>query len=79
MEALLRNAKQIQVPGYIDNYLTASLNVERRGHTATQLQDGEILVVIRENGNGAVSDAEVFDAGTRWKRNSTAAFRSRNP
>jgi hypothetical protein len=40
---------------------TASLNVERRGHTATQLADGKILVVGGENANGPVSQAEVFD------------------
>ncbi|HEX9445613.1 MAG TPA: kelch repeat-containing protein, partial [Candidatus Binatia bacterium] len=40
---------------------TASLNVERRGHTATQLKDGKILVAGGENTGGVVSQAEVFD------------------
>src|SRR5258706_8946468 len=43
---------------------TASLNVERRGHTATQLKDGKILVAGGENTGGVVSQAEVFDPAT---------------
>ena len=35
---------------------TASLNVERRGHTATQLSDGKILVVGGENSTGPVQN-----------------------
>src|ERR1051326_6128001 len=44
---------------------TAYLNVERRGHTATEIAGGKILVVGGENTNGAVSQAEVFDPATR--------------
>src|SRR5712692_6308176 len=44
---------------------TASLNVERRGHTATQLSDGKILVVGGENQNGIVSQAEIFDPNSQ--------------
>src|SRR5258706_941640 len=43
---------------------TASLNVERRGHTATQLKDGKILVAGGENTGGVVNQAEVCDPAT---------------
>jgi len=41
------------------------LNVERRGHTATQLQDGKILVIGGENASGPVSQAEIFDTNSQ--------------
>src|SRR5262249_54856329 len=37
------------------------LNVERRGHTATQLANGKILIVGGENANGVVGASEIFD------------------
>src|SRR5713226_4846904 len=40
---------------------TASLNIERRGHTATLLQNGKILVAGGENQNGILSQAEILD------------------
>src|SRR5437870_10084310 len=40
---------------------TAQLNTERRGHTATLLQNGKILIVGGENQSGIVSQAEIFD------------------
>lgn len=40
---------------------TASLNVERRGHTATLLQDGKVLIVGGENQSGVVGEAEIFE------------------
>src|SRR5690349_17447851 len=43
----------------------AALNVERRGHTATELAGGKVLVVGGENANGVVGAAEVFDPASR--------------
>ena len=44
----------------------SSLATERRGHTATRLQDGRVLVAGGENSTGALNGTEVFDpaAGT---------------
>src|SRR5687768_582205 len=44
----------------------SSLASERRGHTATRLQDGRVLVAGGENSTGALNGTEVFDpaAGT---------------
>ncbi len=44
---------------------TASLNIERRGHTATLLADGKILVIGGENLSGPVSQAEIFDPASQ--------------
>ncbi|HEY1269405.1 MAG TPA: kelch repeat-containing protein, partial [Candidatus Binatia bacterium] len=43
----------------------AALNVERRGHTATEIAVGKVLVVGGENANGVVGQAEVFDPASR--------------
>src|SRR5260370_21480137 len=42
------------------------MTVERRGHTATLLGDGRVLIVGGENGGGPISQSEIFDptAGT---------------
>lgn len=42
-----------------------SLNVERRGHTATRLQDGRVLIVGGENQSGTLSSSEIFDPATQ--------------
>src|SRR3954469_25821084 len=57
--AAIGSASYAQVLG------TASLNVERRGHTATQITGGKILVVGGENTNGVVRQAEVFDPASQ--------------
>jgi phosphatidylserine/phosphatidylglycerophosphate/cardiolipin synthase-like enzyme len=44
---------------------SASLNVERRAHTATQLADGRILIVGGENAAGPVGQAEIFDPNSQ--------------
>jgi hypothetical protein len=45
---------------------SSSMATERRGHTATRLQDGRVLIVGGENSTGALNGTEVFDpaAGT---------------
>ncbi len=40
---------------------TGHLNVERRSHTATLLENGKVLIVGGDNQNGIVSQAEIFD------------------
>ena len=40
---------------------TGSLNSARRGHTATLMQDGKILIVGGDDASGLVSQAEIFD------------------
>jgi hypothetical protein len=37
------------------------MNLERRGHTATLLSDGRVLIVGGENAGGPVGPAEIFD------------------
>ncbi|HEX9444547.1 MAG TPA: kelch repeat-containing protein, partial [Candidatus Binatia bacterium] len=44
---------------------SAQLNVARRGHTATGLQDGKVVVVGGENAGGTVGAVELFDPATR--------------
>jgi len=44
---------------------TSALNVERRGHTATQISGGKIVVVGGENTSGVVSQAEVYDSASQ--------------
>ena len=41
-----------------------ALNIARRGHTATLLHDGKILLAGGENQNGFVTEAEIFDPTT---------------
>src|SRR5438270_1205911 len=40
------------------------LNVERHGHSATELADGKILIVGGENASGPLSASEIFDPAT---------------
>ena len=40
---------------------TSQLNVERRGHTATLLPDGRVLIIGGDNQNGVVGQSEIFD------------------
>src|SRR6476660_3288384 len=49
------------VPSFAQILGTAQLNVERRGHSATLLEDGKVLIVGGENLTGVVSQAEIVD------------------
>src|SRR5436190_24224899 len=49
------------VPSVAQILGTAQLNVERRGHSATLLEDGKVLIVGGDNPSGMVSQAEIFD------------------
>jgi hypothetical protein len=40
---------------------TGQLNVGRRSHTATLLENGKVLIIGGDNQNGIVSQAEIFD------------------
>jgi alpha-D-ribose 1-methylphosphonate 5-triphosphate synthase subunit PhnH len=42
----------------------SSMATERRGHTATRLQDGRVLIAGGENSSGALNGTEVFDPAT---------------
>src|SRR5262245_55973241 len=44
---------------------TVALNIARRGHTATNLSDGRILIIGGENSDGQVPDSEVYDLESR--------------
>jgi hypothetical protein len=43
---------------------TGNLNIARRGHTATLLQNGKVLVAGGVNGNAALNSAELYDPAT---------------
>src|ERR1044072_5327687 len=49
------------VPTFAQIIGTAQLNIERRGHTATLLDDGKVLIVGGDNQNGMIRQAEIFD------------------
>jgi hypothetical protein len=53
------------VPSFAQILATAQLNVERRGHTATLLEDGGVLIIGGDNLNGMVSQAEIFDPASQ--------------
>jgi hypothetical protein len=58
----------IQIRGGFGGQLkvaSESLNVERRGHTATRLTDGRVLIVGGENQSGQLSSSEIFDPATQ--------------
>jgi Big-like domain-containing protein/carboxypeptidase family protein/Kelch motif protein len=44
---------------------SGQLAAARRGHTATTLQDGKLVVIGGENGGGTVGVVEIYDPGTR--------------
>ena len=53
------------VPAFAQIIGTTQLNIERRGHTATLLDDGKVLIVGGDNQNGMISQAEIFDPASQ--------------
>jgi hypothetical protein len=53
------------VPSFAQIVGTAQLNIERRGHTATLLDDGKVLIVGGDNQSGMISQAEIFDPASQ--------------
>ena len=43
---------------------SSSMTVERRGHTATRLADGRVLIAGGENSSGPLNQAEIYDPAT---------------
>jgi hypothetical protein len=58
-------ATALYVPAGAQVLGSARLNIERRGHTATELSDGRVLVVGGENAAGPINQAEIFDPGSQ--------------
>lgn len=56
---------------------TAQLNIERRGHTATLLDDGKVLIVGGDNQSGMISQAEIFDPASQAVSLSAASIVAR--
>ena len=40
---------------------SATMSVERRGHTATRLADGRVLIAGGDNSSGALNQTELYD------------------
>src|SRR6185295_5926742 len=43
---------------------STTMSVERRGHTATRLNDGKVLIAGGENSSGASNESEIYDPTT---------------
>ncbi len=43
---------------------STTMTVERRGHTATRLSDGRVLIAGGENSSGALNQSEIYDPAT---------------
>ena len=53
------------VPSLAQIVATGQLNIERRAHTATVLDDGKVLIVGGDNQSGMVSQAELLDPASQ--------------
>ena len=52
---------------------TGQLGTARRSHTATLMQDGKILIVVVDDANGLVGQAEIFDPASLTSSNIAAS------
>src|SRR5262245_58647867 len=43
---------------------STTMSVERRGHTATRLSDGRVLIAGGESSSGALNESEIYDPAT---------------
>src|SRR6266404_2494608 len=43
---------------------STTMTIERRGHTATRLSDGRVLIAGGENSSGALNQSEIYDPAT---------------
>jgi hypothetical protein len=64
---------------------SSQLNIERRGHTATLLGDGKVLIIGGDNQNGTIGQSEIFDPATKrlssghhWQPRERTMLRSRS-
>src|SRR5262245_34855472 len=53
------------VPSFAQIAGTVQLNIERRGHTATLLEDGKVLIVGGDNQSGIVNQVELLDPASQ--------------
>ncbi|HSE84647.1 MAG TPA: kelch repeat-containing protein [Candidatus Binatia bacterium] len=53
------------VPSFAQIVGTVQLNIERRGHTATLLEDGKVLIVGGDNQSGIVNQVELLDPASQ--------------
>jgi MBG domain (YGX type)/Kelch motif len=53
------------VPSFAQIVGTVQLNIERRGHTATLLEDGKVLIVGGDNHSGIVNQVELLDPASQ--------------
>ena len=74
--ALLANIGYV-VPAFAQIVGTAQLNIERRGHTATLLDDGKVLIVGGDNQSGMIRQAEIFDPAAQSVTLSAASIVAR--
>ncbi|MGE5060335.1 MAG: Kelch repeat-containing protein, partial [Betaproteobacteria bacterium] len=65
------------VPSFAQIVGTVQLNIERRGHTATLLEDGKVLIVGGDNQSGMISQAEIFDPASQGVSLSAASIVAR--
>ena len=54
-------AKATAATQFVEPAQSSTMSVERRGHTATRLSDGRVLIAGGENNSGALNESEIYD------------------